>query len=283
MKAGAFAAAVLLCLTGPAAAAPQKIMSLKVCTDELLLDLVPPPLPNKKSRIASVTFLSREKASLRQWPQAATLPVNHGAAEEILETNPDLILTDPFIAPSLRPLLAKTGARILEVPPANNFDQIRATTRLVAKAVGEEARGEVLIARMDATLRDLAAHRPEKPLTVAEWGGGGFVPGSGGLFDALLQAAGARNVEQGSFGYFDVESLIAANPDALVYGDTYAGTTSLRADQDLHPALMKRYAGKRITYAALYGCGVPESADVARQLHDALGRVHSPAPGGRPK
>ena len=109
-----------------------------------------------------------------------------------------------------------------------------------------------------------------RPLTVAEWGGGGYVPGRGGLFDAILTAAGARNVEHGSFGYYDVESLIAANPDALVYGDTYDGTASLRADQDLHPALMQRYAGKRISYAALYGCGVPESADVARQLQDAL-------------
>ena len=136
----------------------------------------------------------------------------------------------------------------MEVPPAENFDQIRADVRLVAKAVGEQARGEALIARMDGELRDLAANRPAKMLTVAEWGGGGYVPGKGGLFDALLTAAGARNVEQGSFGYYDVESLIAANPDALVYDDTYAGTASLRDDQDLHPALMRRYAGRRVHY-----------------------------------
>jgi iron complex transport system substrate-binding protein len=143
----AFAVAVLLCLTGQAAAAPQRIMSLKICTDELLLDLVSP------SRIASVTFLSREKASLRQWPQAANIPVNHNTAEEILATHPDLILTDPFIAPGLRPLLAKTGAKVLEVPPAENFEQIRATVRLVAKAVGAEARGEQPIWRHIARQR----------------------------------------------------------------------------------------------------------------------------------
>jgi iron complex transport system substrate-binding protein len=267
MRFGAFAVATLLCLTGQVAAAPQRIMSLKVCTDELLLDLVQP------SRIASVTFLSHEKASLRQWPQAAGIPVNHGTAEEILTTRPDVILTDPFIAPALRPLLAKTGARVVEVPPAENFDQIRSSTRLVAHAVGEEARGEALIARMDARLRDLAAHLPARPPTVAEWGGGGYVPGRGGLFDALLTAAGARNVEQSSFGYYDVESLIAKNPDALVYDNSYQGTASLRADQDQHPALMKRYAGKSISYAALFGCGVPESADVAEQLQDALRRI----------
>ena len=147
----------------------------------------------------------------------------------------------------MRPLLAKTGAKVVEVPPADNFEQIRAAVRLVAKAVGEEARGEALIAHMDdAAARSCGA----SPGQSAERGGMGrrrLCAGPGGLFDALLTAAGARNVEQGSFGYYDVESLIAAHPDALVYGDTYAGTTSLRADQDLHPALMQRYAGRRIS------------------------------------
>ena len=243
-------------------------MSLKICTDELLLDLVP------SSRIASVTFLSQENAALKVWPQGAHVPVNHGTAEEILATRPDLILTDPFMAPSLRPLLAKSGARIVEVPPAESFEQIRAVTRLVAKAVGEGARGEALIAEMDAELREVSARRPKKMLTVAGWGGGGYVPGTGGLFDAMLTAAGARNVVRGTFAYYDVESLIAANPDALVHGDTYGGTASLRADQDLHPALLKRYAGRRVTYTSLYGCGVPQSGRVTRSLQDALLAVH---------
>src|SRR6185369_17174192 len=193
MNARVFAAAfLLLSLEQTAAAPPQHIMSLKICTDELLLDLVPP------SRIASITFLSREKAGLKFWPQAAIIPINHGSAEEILSLHPDLILTDPFMAPSLRPLLAKTGAKVIEVPPAENFDQIRNVTRMVAKAVGEDARGEELIRKMDADLAALKARRPQKPLTVAGWGTGGFVPGTGGLFDAMLTAAGARNVERGA-------------------------------------------------------------------------------------
>jgi iron complex transport system substrate-binding protein len=143
----------------------------------------------------------------------------------------------------------------------------------VAKAVGEEAKGEELIAKMDADLAVLKARRPQKPLTVAGWGTGGYVPGAGGLFDTMLTAAGARNVERGAFGYYDVESLIAKSPDVLVYGDTYSGTASLRSDQDQHPALLKRYAGKRITYTALYGCGIPETARIARELQDALLKV----------
>ncbi len=263
MRHGICAAAVLLLMVGQSAAAqpkPQRIMSLKICTDELLLDLVGP------ERIASVTFMSQEPAALRHWPQGAKLKVNYGSAEEILATKPDLILTDPFMAPSLRQLLTKTDAKIIEVPPAEDFDQIRATTRMVAKALGEEARGEHLIAQMDADLAAVAANRPAKHIRVAEWGNGGYVPGAGGLLGTMLKAAGAVSIENGAMAYYDVEALIAAKPDLLIYGDTYRGMATLRSDQDNHPALMKRYAGRRISYASLYGCGVPRTARITRQL-----------------
>jgi iron complex transport system substrate-binding protein len=259
---------VVLFLTGTAVGAPaHRIMSLKVCTDELLMDLVAP------SRIASVTYLSREKASLKVWPMAARIPVNHNSAEEILATHPDMILTDTLTPPALRPLLAKTGAKIVEVPPAENFSDIRANVRLVARAVGEEKKGEALIARMDAALMAMKARRPAHAPTVAQWGTGGYVSGKGGLFDAQLQAAGARNIETARVGYYDVESLLAANPDFLVYGDTYAGLPSLRADQNTQPALLARYRNRRITYQGLYGCGVPQAVEGARQIQDAILRA----------
>jgi len=282
------AAAVLLVIATQAAAAPAhdkpmrimslprarpaRIMSLKVCTDALLMDLVP------SSRIASVTFLAREDAALKWWPQGTHLAVNHNTAEEILATRPDLILTDTFTAPSLRPILARSGARVIEVPPAENFDQIRMSIRQVAAAVGEPARGQALIARMDADLAQLKAHRPARPISVAAWGSGGYVPGRGGLFDAVLTAVGARNIEQGAFAYYDVETLMAKNPDALVYADSYTGAT-LRNDQNLHPALLKRYRDRRVHYDPLYGCGAPETAKAALALQAALAKI-APRPEG---
>lgn len=258
---------VLSLLWGQAMATPAKplkIMSLKICTDALLMDLVPP------SRIASVTFMAREPTPRRFWPQGMRLSVNYGSAEEILAAKPDLILTDPFMPPLTRALLARSGAKIVEVPPAENFEAIRAVTRQVAQAVGEPARGEALLARMDADLKVIAAHRPARLIRVAEWGGGGYVPGRGGLFDAMLREIGAENIEKGPMAYYDVEALIAARPDVLVYGDTYGNMPTLRNDQNMHPALLKRYVNRRIAYSSLYGCGLPETAAVARKLQAAL-------------
>lgn len=272
-----FGAAILLLLTvgQGGAAPPQRIMSLKICTDELLMDLVPP------SRIASVTFLSRETAALKLWPEAAQIAVNHNSAEEVLATRPDLILTDSFTTPQMHKLLAESGARVVQVPPAENFAQIRAVTRLVGEAVGEPARAAALIARMDATLQTLVAARPARPIRVMGWGGGGFVPGRATLFNAVLEAAGGTDIAAQD-GYYDVEGLIAAKPDVLAYGDDYIDTPSLRMDQNAHPVLLKLYGGRRIVYPAAYlNCGVPESAMAARQLRDQLLAAMA-KPGGVP-
>jgi iron complex transport system substrate-binding protein len=264
------AAIVLLALCGPAIAAPpQRIMSLTICTDELLMDLAAP------GQIASLSYLSREKAALKLWPQAAFLPVNHNTAEEVLAQKPDLVLTLPYASTALRALLEKSGIPILEIPQAQNFDQIRAATHQVADAIGARPRAEALIAHMDATLSQLAATAPARKIRVAGLGGGGFVPGRESLFDAVLQAAGGVNIVggEGSY-YYDIESLIAAQPDILAYGDDYIDTPSLRMDQDDHPALLKLFANRRIVYpAALYGCGVPQSADAAIALRAALTRT----------
>lgn len=268
MKLG-LAAAVLLALAAQAAAAPAtRIMSLKLCTDELLMDLVP------AARIASISYLSREPAALKQWPQAARIPVNHNSIEEVLSVHPDLILTDAYESPAMKALLAKTGARIVEVPEAQTFDQIRAVTRSVADALGARPRAEQLIARMDATLAQLAATKPARALRVAGWGGGGYVPGRDTLFNTLLEAAGATNIAGPHGGYYDVEALIAARPQVLAFGDDYLGTPSLRRDQDTHPALLKAVGYARIVYpSAQFACGLPRSAEAARDFRSRLQKV----------
>lgn len=268
MKWAMGAAIIVLAICRPVIAAPasppkfEHIMSLKLCTDELLMDLVPP------QRIASISYLSREKAALKIWPEAAHIPVNHNTAEEVLAVHPDLILTDEFTTPAMRAILAQSGAKLVEVPTARDFEEIRKVTRLVGDVIGARPGAEALIAQMDATLRRLAASAPRQLIRVAGWGGGGFVPGRDGLFNSVLAAAGGQSI---AGGYYDVESLIAARPDILVYGDDYSDTPSLRRDQNDHPVLLKLFAGRRITYpSALYGCGVPQSADAAVALRTAL-------------
>lgn len=273
------AAVAMFAFCGQAIAAPalpEHIMSLALCTDHLLMDLVP------ASRIASVSYLSREKAALTLWPQAARLPVNHNTAEEVLATRPDLVVTLQYTSDAIRPLLEKAGIKVLTLPEPENFPQIRAVTFQLADAVGARPRAQALIAKMDERLARLAVTKPNRIIRVAGWGGGGYVPGGATLFNAVVAAAGGRNIAGPDGGYYDVEALLAAKPDVLLYGDDYIDSPSLRDDQNDHPVLLHYFAHRRIVYpSALLGCGTPESARAAqilrRQLLAAMAR-----PGGVP-
>ena len=249
-------------LAGNAVAAPpSRVLSLNICTDQLLLALAP------ERRIASVTFMAREQVPVRYWPQARRIPVNYGSAEEILAARPDLVLAGPFLPPLTRKVLADSGVTLVEVPLAENFEQIRAVTRQVARALHTEARGEVLIAHMNEDLRAAVRLKPARPIRIAQWGNAGYVPGNNGIFGAMLGAIGAVSIADGA-SFYDVEALIAGKPEALIYSDTYAGLATLRRDQDEHPALKAKLP--RLSYTSFYECGVPQLAASALKLQAAL-------------
>jgi iron complex transport system substrate-binding protein len=265
------AALTLLCLMSGARSAdpgPQHVMSLSMCTDDLLLELLPP------ERIASVTYYSRDPGNSYQWPQAAKVRVNWGTVEEVLAEKPDLVLAGTYTTPAARALLKKLGWPLLEVAPAADFDQIRAVTRQVAHALRRDAAGESLIAKMDSTLQELAASKPRQIIRVAAWGEGGSIPGKGTLFDAILEAAGGVNVAatlDGRYTSFEVEQLIAAHPDVLAYASNIGDTPGRNTEVAQHPLIRKLYSGRTVTYpGALYSCGVVESADAAAALRSSL-------------
>ena len=91
-----------------AQARPQRIVSMNLCTDELLMRMVDP------SRIASITYLSQQpiNAPLGLNAIASGLKTNHGLAEEILMQEPDLILADEPVA-SLDPKTARSVLQYL--------------------------------------------------------------------------------------------------------------------------------------------------------------------------
>jgi len=261
----------LLLWAGAAVAAdpgPQHVMSLSMCTDDLLLELLPP------ERIASVTYYARDATISYQWPQAAKVRINWGTVEEVLAQKPDLVLAGTYTTPAARSLLKKLHWPLLEIAPAADFDAIRTVTRQVAQALGREAAGEALIEKMDATLRELAASRPQQLIRVAAWGEGGSIPGKGTMFDTILNAAGGINVASslsGEYTSFDVEQLLAAQPDILAYASNISDTPGLNTDLAQHPLIRKLYSSRRVTYpSALYNCGVVESADAAVALRGRL-------------
>jgi len=197
----------------------------------------------------------------------------------VLQQHPDLVIAGNNSTPAIRALLRQVGIPLVEVPAAENFAQIRDNTLLVAHAVGEDEKGEALIARMDATLAELAVTKPQRRIVVAGWEEQGNVPGKGTLFDAILTAAGGENIianlksglVYGRYTGFDLEQLVAMRPDILAYGSTRLGRQDLSGQQLQHRLVRKLYGTRTITYPeTLYSCGLPQSADAARAFRRAM-------------
>lgn len=262
-------------LSQPAAAGPplvrnrpMRILSMSMCTDLLLLQLAP------KSRIVGVTYLAHDGASVLFPGADAGISIDHGTAEDIINLKPDLILAGDFSTALTRSLARRVGARLVEVKSATGFADIRANLRLLGAELGEPARAEALVKGMDATLAELGATAPRQPVRVVVWSGGTTVPGKDTLTDAIVTAAGARNIAavpgpaDSSFG---VEELLAARPQALLYGGVRPGVRSLTTDEGHHRAVRRLFEGRRIAFNSIvHSCGLPQSANGARDLRRAL-------------
>jgi iron complex transport system substrate-binding protein len=255
---------------------PLRVMSTNQCVDLLVLQLLP------KDRIASVSWLAADVADSIRPGLMAGVAVNHGTAEDIVAQRPDLLLVSVYTTPTIRQVAARAGTPMIEVDDAITFDDIRRVTRQVAQAVGEPAKGEAMVGHMDAVLADLAAHPPARRVSVVAWNGGLSVPGKSSLADTIIETAGATNIAarpgfaQANFG---LEDLVVDRPDALLYGRGQATRPSLRTEQATHRLVRTAYAGRRIDYPeVLFGCGLPQAADMAADLRGAFARL----PEGRP-
>jgi iron complex transport system substrate-binding protein len=101
----ALAGAAALMISGAIAAAPQQqpqhVMSLNLCTDQLILQLLPP------ERIASVSYLSRVPGYAFLTAEALRVPINYATSEEVLRQNPDLVIAGTTSTPAVRALLKR--------------------------------------------------------------------------------------------------------------------------------------------------------------------------------
>lgn len=265
------AVALALCVAPAAAKPPQRVMSINLCTDQLALMLLPP------ERIVSVSWLARDPALSAMADAARRVPINHGTSEEVLRTRPDMVLAGTYTTRTTVETLRALGAPLVEAPPAENWDDIRRITREVGEALGERAKAEAALARMDATLTRLAAQQPAYKPVVAFWSGPGMAPGAGTLSDAVVQAAGARNLarELGitGFGTLDAERLIAAAPDLLITAHA-TPEPSLRSEAARHPAIRHRWRDRRISVPeALTSCGGPFTADAVVALRAEIDKA----------
>jgi iron complex transport system substrate-binding protein len=275
------AAVALLCVLGlapiapsQAAEKPRRILSLDLCTDQLLVELVP------RERIAAVTHLLADPAVSAIPEKGRGIPFTRGAAEDVLRYDPDLILAGPYGVSATVDLLRRLGRNVVIVPLANDLDGVRASVRAVAAAVGEEAKGEALIADYDRRLAALArAGEGGSRPTAVIYQVSGAVSGAGSLADAALAAAGFRNMAADypltRGGVVPLEALLARPPDLLVLSSGADEYRTAIADNLRHPGIaLLRKRGTSVDLPwRMWLCGTPHIIEAVERLAAARDRV----------
>ncbi len=251
---------------------PRRVVSVNLCTDQLLLMLGEP------EQIASVSHLALEPNSSYMARQAGSYPINHGKAEEILALKPDLIVAGAYTDRSLIALLKKLGYRVEQFPLSSNIGDIRDNIRLMARLIGRETEGEALVTGMDRRLERVRQHRPAVPPRAAFYQPNGYTGGIDTLQHSALELAGWENIaaSEGVVGYgtIDLERLVLARPEQLFTSSYAPGTRSRGQDQLEHPVLRRLTRGRAPVEVGYkyWICGGPMIADAVEILHRSLPR-----------
>lgn len=280
----ASAATLLALASAPVAAerpAPRRIVSINLCTDQLLVDLVP------HDRIAALSHLAADPQLSATSGRVGAIRRVHGAAEEVLALAPDLVLTSEYSTPQAVALLRRLGVRVEVIPLASDLAGIRSAIRRVAEAVGETGRGEQVIGAFDARIAEVRPDGAVRPTALA-WQVNSLTAGPGGLVDAMLETAGFRNMASemklGPFGRLPLETFLARPPDLVVLANAPAAFRSVAADNLRHPALgdlMRRRPHAELAMP-LWLCGSPAVAEGIERLAATRAAIAASVAAARP-
>ena len=248
----AFVYAVLLLLPSDSSYAatisltkPQRIVSLSLCTDQILLKLV------EKERIAAIAYLSTDPIYSYEWKAAQGIHTHAGLAETIVPLKPDLIIGSKYTTGNVVQMMSQLGYSTTTFPSPTTLAEAEEFTRQIGKVVGEPERAEQLIASMREDIAKAKAMVADKPVQLAiSYGPNGFTAGKFTLKNEILAAAGYRNMaaELGIdyYGNVSLEQLIIAKPDVIIIDEDIPDQNSLAQSFVNHPVLKRLLNGRNI-------------------------------------
>lgn len=243
---------------GPA----QRIVSINLCLDALLIKLVEP------SRVDSLYYLSANPQFSSVAKEASQYNLNHGLAEEIVPRNPDLVLAGTFSSADLRSLLKKLGFRVEVLDLPRNLNDISAHIRRFGELVNRSAEAEVMASTLEAKLiRMDASQKGLTPIPGFWYSSNGVVVGGETLENELMTRAGFHNLalDKNIIGFkqLGLEELILAQPQVLIIEASDVQAFSLAQEYVKHPALRHL---RIIRLPSTLSCIAPVAADAIENI-----------------
>ena len=194
----------------------RRIVSLDYCADQYVLGLA------ERSRILALSPDAGEAFSYLRGA-AAGMPVVRPRAEDVLALRPDLVVRSYGGGPRAQAFFERSGVPVLRIDYASDIAAVRAGIRNAATGLGVPARGEALIAGMDARIaRARARGLRTRALYLTP---AGVSAGTDTFVNHLIEAAGLGNFDERSgWRSIPLERLAYEAPD--VYAVPSFGATN---------------------------------------------------------
>jgi iron complex transport system substrate-binding protein len=258
--------ALALVCAWPAAAEPRRIVSLDYCADQFVLALA------DHDQIAALSRGSQRDDSYFR-ARARGIRQTRGTLEEVLALRPDLIVRNWGGPWDVEQVYARFRVPVLQVGDTPNFTTARADLLDAAQTIGHSERGEVIARDLDARLSRLSTANTERS-PVIYLSAAGAVAGSGTMMDAIITAAGGRNIRtEASWTVLPLERLVETPPALVALGFFGTGREQVNAwSPSHHPALRRALDRARTVRLApaTISCEAWYAVEAAEQIAAAL-------------
>jgi len=197
---------------------PNKIVSLTLTTDEILLSLI------DKSRIAALSHLSEDPGLSNVTEEAKEIPVKAKLEiETLVAMQPDLIIVSDWTDEKAVQQLRDANIAVYALATSDTIDEVKESIVTIARIVDEEEKGQELISWMDEKLKNVEEKiktlKDEEKVRVLSCDSFFYTYGKGTTFDDIAKHAGVINIasEQGLEMWQEIskEKIIEWNPDVI--------------------------------------------------------------------
>ena len=191
---------------------------------------------------------------------------------DLASLRPDLVVGMAVRGSAAMAVLQGQHYRILDLKPVDRLEDIYASIREVAAAVGHPERGAARIAQMQHDLARIP--RPGGGKVAAYYQRRGFMTGTGTLIDDLMRRLGlvnlARRLGKPVLAQISLEQMVAARPDYLIVESATNRVTDQGTEMLHHPALD---GIPRISVPQAWTvCGSPAYVQAARSMAQQIER-----------
>lgn len=199
---------------------PQRIVSLTLGTDEILIDLVNP------DRIAALTYLSDDSgiSHISERSIQVKNKIKGNSAEAILALKPDLVLIADWWELNILDTLREMGINVYVYKTPYTVADVKKTIREIAFIVGETERGETVIRdfdnRIHAVREKVSGVADGDVRSVIALTGKGAFGSRGSIYDDMCKYACIKNclrdLKNDDSTNISKEIIIEENPDVII-------------------------------------------------------------------